>query len=58
MDAAALAHKVHDLVAQELRLAPASGQRLPSPEDIRKILRGDNPSPRLARASSLRFDDA
>jgi hypothetical protein len=43
MDAAALAHKVYDLVTQELRLAPASGQRLPSPEDIRKILRGDNP---------------
>ena len=40
-DAAALAHKVHEWATLELCLAPSAGQRLPSPEDIRKILRGD-----------------
>lgn len=42
VDAASLAHKVHEWVTQELRLAPPTGQRMPSPEDIRKILRGNH----------------
>ena len=39
-DAAVLAHKVHEWATQELCLNPPHGQQMPSPEDIRKILRG------------------
>ncbi len=39
-EAAALAYKVHEWATQELCLNPPHGQQMPSPEDIRKILRG------------------
>ncbi len=40
-DAAALALRVHEWATQELCLNLSHGQRMPSPEDIRRILRGN-----------------